>query len=374
MNFNDPQYFWWMIPVSALVIILACRAGKRKKEQLKLLLGSAADDPDAVILSKGFRRFRIFLLLVVLLFLAAAAARPYWTSRMVPYAQSGRDIMVLFDVSKSMLATDIAPSRLAHAKYILRELVKGDPQDRFGLVAFAGTAYTACPLTSDPVAFEQYIDELSPDLVPVGGTNLEQALRAAAKAFKAAGGSNRAIVLFTDGDELEGDSARILAELKKRNTPLFIVGLGDPQSGAPVPDGSGGFRRDEAGKLIVTKLAESKLVRSAEATGGMYIRSTVTDTGLAALERRIKALATAEQSSGVRTIPVEKFPLALVAAACVLLLYLVISERPAKRHLMLFLLPVLLVCGAAGNPAANGNGIPAANGNGIHITSRTRNI
>ena len=169
MNFNDPQYFWWMIPVAALVVILACRAGKRKKEQLKLLLGSASDDPDAVILSKGFRRFRIFLLLVVLLFLAAAAARPYWTSRMVPYAQAGRDIMVLFDVSKSMLATDIAPSRLAHAKYILRELVKGDPQDRFGLVAFAGTAYTVCPLTSDPVAFEQYIDELSPDLVPVGG-------------------------------------------------------------------------------------------------------------------------------------------------------------------------------------------------------------
>ena len=359
MTFNDPQFFWWMIPVVVLVIVLACRAGRKRKEQLKLLLGGAAEDPDAVLLSKGTRKFRLFLLLVVFLFLAAAAARPYWTSRMVPYSQPGRDIMVLFDVSKSMLATDIAPSRLAHAKFILRELVKGDPQDRFGLVAFAGTAYTVCPLTSDPVAFEQYIDELSPDLVPVGGTNLEQALLAATRAFKAAGGSNRAIVLFTDGDELEGDSARILAELKQRNTPLFIVGLGDPQAGAPVPDGNGGFRRDDSGKLIVTKLAESKLIRSAEATGGMYVRSTVTDTGLAALERRIRALSTAEQSSGVRTIPVEKFPLALIAAAAVLLLYLVVSERPMARHMVIFLLPVLFVCGAAENPAAGQQAVPA---------------
>ena len=158
MNFNDPQWFWWMIPVFILVLVLAISAGRRKKELLKMLLGAAAEDPAAVRLSVGARRFRIFLLLAVIFFLLAAAARPYWTSRMVPYAQAGRDIMVLFDVSKSMLAADIAPSRLEHAKFILRELIKNDPQDRFGLAAFAGNAYTVCPLTSDPVAFEQYID------------------------------------------------------------------------------------------------------------------------------------------------------------------------------------------------------------------------
>ena len=157
MTFNDPQMFWWMIPAALIVLILAVRAGKKRRELLKLLLGKAADDPDAVRLSKGKRHFRIFLLLLVLFFLIAAAARPYWTSRMIPFSQKGRDIMVLFDVSKSMLASDIAPSRLEHAKYILRSLVESDPQDRFGLAAFAGTAYTVCPLTSDPVAFEQYI-------------------------------------------------------------------------------------------------------------------------------------------------------------------------------------------------------------------------
>ncbi|MBR7104163.1 MAG: VWA domain-containing protein [Lentisphaeria bacterium] len=350
MNFNDPQWFWWMLPAAALVFILAIRAGRKRKEQLKLLLGSASDDPDAVRVSAGARRFRIFLFLLALFFLLAAAARPYWSGRILPYSRQGRDIMVLFDVSKSMLATDTAPSRLEHAKFILRELVKDEPQDRFGLVAFAGTAYTVCPLTSDPVAYSQYIDELSPDLVPVGGTNIEKALAAALRAFKAAGGSNRAIVLFTDGDELEGNFKRILEQLKKRNTPLFIVGLGDPAAGAPVPDGSGGFRRDEAGKLIVTKLAENKLIEAARATDGIYIRSTVTDTGLTTLEKRIAALDTAEQESGVRTIPVEKFPLALICAAGVFFLYLVISERPMRGSMLLFILPALLICGAAENP------------------------
>ena len=159
MNFNNPHWFWWLIPVVLLVLILAAVAGKRKKAQLKMLLGAAADDPDAVRLSKGIRKFRLCLLLLTVFFLLAAAARPYWTSRMIPFSQQGRDIMVLFDVSKSMLASDIAPTRLDHARFMLRELVKSDPLDRFGLVAFAGTAYTVCPLTSDPVAFEQYIDE-----------------------------------------------------------------------------------------------------------------------------------------------------------------------------------------------------------------------
>ena len=350
MKFNDPQIFWWMIPAVMVTVVLAVRAAKSRRRQLKLLLGSGADDPDAVRLSRGIRIFRLILLMLTVMLLLCAAARPYWTSRMIPYSRQGRDVLVLFDVSKSMLAADIAPSRLEHAKFILRELIKNDPQDRFGLIAFAGTAYTVCPLTSDPVAFEQYIDELTPDLVPVGGTNLEKALAAAARAFKAAGGSNRAIILFTDGDELEGESNRIFAELKKRNTPLFIAGLGDPQAGAPVPDGMGGFRRDDSGKLIVTRLAEQKLISAAEATGGIYIRSTVTDTGLEELEKRIKALDPAERESGIRTVPVEKFPLALIAAAVVLVLYLVISERPRVKNMLMLLLPLLLVCGAAENP------------------------
>ena len=355
MRFIQPQLFYLVLPVLLAVIVLAVYASHCRKQKVRALLGNGDTDPAAVKLSPPRRRFRIFLLLLTMLFLIAAAARPFWSSQLVPFEPRGRDLMVIFDVSKSMLATDIAPSRLEHAKFLLRQLVESAPNDRFGLVAFAGKAYLACPLTSDSLAFTQYIDELNTDTVPLGGTNLEAALRVAEQAFKAAAGGNRGILLFTDGDELAGNSAALVDELRKRQIPLFIVGLGDPEVGAPVPEADGTLKRDASGQLITSKLAETSLKKLAGETGGIYVRSTVTDTGLAVIENRIKRLDTAEQQGAQRTLPIEKFPLALIAAAICLVLYFLLSERPLEyrfsrpKSAALLLLPALLflLAGAA---------------------------
>ena len=348
MRFIQPQLFYLVLPVLLAVIVLAVYASHCRKQKVRALLGNGDTDPAAVKLSPPRRRFRIFLLLLTMLFLIAAAARPFWSSQLVPFEPRGRDLMVIFDVSKSMLATDIAPSRLEHAKFLLRQLVESAPNDRFGLVAFAGKAYLACPLTSDSLAFTQYIDELNTDTVPLGGTNLEAALRVAEQAFKAAAGGNRGILLFTDGDELAGNSAALVNE-------LFLVGLGDPEVGAPVPEADGTLKRDASGQLITSKLAETSLKKLAGETGGIYVRSTVTDTGLAVIENRIKRLDTAEQQGAQRTLPIEKFPLALIAAAICLVLYFLLSERPLEyrfsrpKSAALLLLPALLflLAGAA---------------------------
>ena len=355
MRFIQPQLFYLVLPVLLAVIVLAVYASHCRKQKVRALLGNGDTDPAAVKLSPPRRRFRIFLLLLTMLFLIAAAARPFWSSQLVPFEPRGRDLMVIFDVSKSMLATDIAPSRLEHAKFLLRQLVESAPNDRFGLVAVAGKAYLACPLTSDSLAFTQYIDELNTDTVPLGGTNLEAALRVAEQAFKAAAGGNRGILLFTDGDELAGNSAALVNELRKRQIPLFIVGLGDPEVGAPVPEADGTLKRDASGQLITSKLAETSLKKLAGETGGIYVRSTVTDTGLAVIENRIKRLDTAEQQGAQRTLPIEKFPLALIAAAICLVLYFLLSERPLEyrfsrpKSAALLLLPALLflLAGAA---------------------------
>ena len=355
MRFIQPQLFYLVLPVLLAVIVLAVYASHCRKQKVRALLGNGDTDPAAVKLSPPRRRFRIFLLLLTMLFLIAAAARPFWSSQLVPFEPRGRDLMVIFDVSKSMLATDIAPSRLEHAKFLLRQLVESAPNDRFGLVAFAGKAYLACPLTSDSLAFTQYIDELNTDTVPLGGTNLEAALRVAEQAFKAAAGGNRGILLFTDGDELAGNSAALVDELRKRQIPLFIVGLGDPEVGAPVPEADGTLKRDASGQLITSKLAETSLKKLAGETGGIYVRSTVTDTGLAVIENRIKRLDTAEQQGAQRTLPIEKFPLALIAAAICLVLYFLLSERPLEyrfsrpKSAALLLLPAMLflLAGAA---------------------------
>ena len=355
MRFIQPQLFYLVLPVLLAVSVLAVYASHCRKQKVRALLGNGDTDPAAVKLSPPRRRFRIFLLLLTMLFLIAAAARPFWSSQLVPFEPRGRDLMVIFDVSKSMLATDIAPSRLEHAKFLLRQLVESAPNDRFGLVAFAGKAYLACPLTSDSLAFTQYIDELNTDTVPLGGTNLEAALRVAEQAFKAAAGGNRGILLFTDGDELAGNSAALVNELRKRQIPLFIVGLGDPEVGAPVPEADGTLKRDASGQLITSKLAETSLKKLAGETGGIYVRSTVTDTGLAVIENRIKRLDTAEQQGAQRTLPIEKFPLALIAAAICLVLYFLLSERPLEyrfsrpKSAALLLLPAMLflLAGAA---------------------------
>ncbi len=355
MRFIQPQLFYLVLPVLLAVLVLAVYASHCRKQKVRALLGNGDTDPAAVKLSPPRRRFRIFLLLLTMLFLIAAAARPFWSSQLVPFEPRGRDLMVIFDVSKSMLATDIAPSRLEHAKFLLRQLVESAPNDRFGLVAFAGKAYLACPLTSDSLAFTQYIDELNTDTVPLGGTNLEAALRVAEQAFKAAAGGNRGILLFTDGDELAGNSAALVNELRKRQIPLFIVGLGDPEVGAPVPEADGTLKRDASGQLITSKLAETSLKKLAGETGGIYVRSTVTDTGLAVIENRIKRLDTAEQQGAQRTLPIEKFPLALIAAAICLVLYFLLSERPLEyrfsrpKSAALLLLPAMLflLAGAA---------------------------
>ncbi|MBQ8755858.1 MAG: VWA domain-containing protein, partial [Lentisphaeria bacterium] len=343
MNFLHPEMFYLALPLLIAVAALSIQAAVRRREQLLNLLGSRADDPDAVHLSQHRRVVRIILLSIAMLCLLTAAARPWYGSQLLPYQQSGRDIMVLFDVSKSMLANDLPPSRLEHAKFLFRELVKNAKGDRFGIVPFAGNAFLLCPLTSDTVALDQYINELNTDSVPLGGTNLERALFQTSKAFEAASGNNRAVVLFTDGEELSGDSKRTLEELKKANIPLFIIGLGDPDTAAPLPDKNGTLRRDASGKLITSKLNENALKKLAQETGGIYVRSSVADTGIAAIQRRIAQLGTAGNNAGKRTLPIEKFHWFLIAGALFLFGYMILSERPASLRKAL---NILLLAGA----------------------------
>ena len=347
MNFLHGADFYWLLILIPGALILLTMAGARRRRLLRLVLGTRAEDPDAVGLSRGRRAVRFVLLLLAAVLLLTAAARPWWGTRPVPYSATGRDVLVLFDVSKSMLATDVAPSRLKHAQYLLKELVNANRGDRFGLVAFAGTSFLECPLTTDRTSFMQYVDELSPESIPVGGTNIERALRTAEEAFQAAEGNFRAILLITDGDELSGESRRAVEGLRAKHIPLFILGLGDPDVPALVPEPDGSFKRDAQGELVKTRLAENALRELALSTGGVYVRSTALDSGLGEIERRIQALVPANVGSGVRSVPIERFPYFLIAAAVLLLGYFLLNDR---RSVAVLILLGLTVFPALGEP------------------------
>ncbi|MBE6391725.1 MAG: VWA domain-containing protein [Lentisphaerae bacterium] len=330
MKYTDP-YILLLIPaVLILILFLYAGAARRRKRLLTDLLGNKVSDPDSLHLSETARRWKLILYIAAMTVIIAGSARPYLKKIPVPLKNSGRDIIVLFDVSKSMRATDLPPSRLEQAKFLLREIVKSSPGDRFGLVAFAGNAFLSCPLTADPAAVNEYINELDTDTVPLGGTNIERALRVAERAFKGSEGSSRAILMLTDGDALSGNAERLLPQFKSAGIPLLIAGLGDPAIAAPVPDGKGGFMRQMDGKVASSTLNESALAKLAAETGGIYIRSTVSDTGSSAITSALAKLAAKERDSGRSFQVDEKFPWFFAAGFILVIIAGFISEAPGK--------------------------------------------
>lgn len=337
MSFINLQVFWYLPVILIFMGLLFWRARVRRNNLMRLILGPRAGDGEHVKLSLTRRFFRFVLLLGVMLMLIAAIARPTWKLQPVPYQTRGRDLMVLFDVSKSMLAQDVKPSRLAHAKLFLRDLVNQAGSDRFGLAAFAGDAFLECPLTTDKTSFSQYIDELDTQSIPLGGTNLQLALATALRAFDAAEGNNRAIILITDGDELTGNSRLALAELKKTKIPLLVVGVGDAAAAAliPVPQAEGQgvkFMRDRKGELVKTKLNVALMQQLAAGTGGCFVHSTTTNFGLDQIEDGIKKLLPEDLEKGEKTRPVERFYYFLTFATFLLWLWMLISEHPGRKH------------------------------------------
>ena len=337
MRFLKPEILWHLLWILPAMLVLFFAASRKTARTLQAFLGKNAENPDYVLFSKGRRILRFVLLCLAVLCLVAAAARPSWGVQIQELNGQGRDLLFVFDVSRSMLAKDVQPSRLAHAKWLVKELVKLNPGDRFGLIAFAGKGFLECPLTTDRTSFELSLDELSTDSIPLGGTNIQEALAAALQAFKAAETSHRAVILVTDGDELEGNSGKAVDEIVARKIPLFIAGIGDPSQPSiiQVPDGRGGVKTltDANGNVVNSPLNEKQLGELAKRTGGIYVRSTAGDSGLGALEKRIRALAPHEYETVKTTKPIDRFGYPLAAAFVLLLLRFMVGERPAHRKL-----------------------------------------
>ena len=213
MSFLYPEILWnllWVLPLYAALVLYS---SLKRKKTIKIIIGPR-EPKEYVNVSFGKRNFRHVLLFFAIVFAFATAARPYWGYQLLPYTSSGRDMLIVLDVSRSMLSRDIAPSRLDHAKFLMRKLIEDTLGDRYGIIAFAGRAFLECPITEDRTSLFSIINEINTSSIPVGGTNIEKALEQAIKAFKAASGGYKAIILITDGDELQGNSSGIIDQLK----------------------------------------------------------------------------------------------------------------------------------------------------------------
>ena len=364
MSFLSGSILWNLLWIIPLILVLAIAGSVRRNKLLRKMFGTDERVARFSNASPGKRVFRVILLTLVVLLLAVAAARPSWGKQVMQNTSTGRDLLVVFDVSKSMLSDDVKPTRMDHAKWLVREIVKKNPGDRFGLIAFAGESFLVCPLTVDRASFIQLVDDLDTDTIPVGGTNVQLALEEAVRAFSGAQGMHKAVVLVTDGDELTGRGASVVNDLSKAQIPIFAVGVGDPSNPAVIriPDEDGRLRilTDRDGNPVRSPLNEPQLTELARRTGGIYVRSTAAYSGIDELETRIRQLDRKESENAVSTFrPIERPAYPLTAAIILLALFFCVSETRPRSVQTMLALAVLLVFAVPNESRAQAASAPA---------------
>jgi Ca-activated chloride channel homolog len=290
------------------------------------------------------RALKAVLLVVAMLLALVALARPEFGSGTKIIPATNLDVVVVLDYSKSMYARDVVPSRIARAKAEVARLIQGLPGARFGAVAFAGEPMSF-PLTSDGAAIAQFLRQLEPNDMPVGGTATARALERAREVFARDPKSKdhvRVIVLVTDGEDLEGDPVSVAESCQREGTRIDVVQIGGrapeviPDVG---PDGkTTGIRRDDEGKPLTTELSsegEAQLARVAQSTGGTIVRAQHGDTGIDQIARALQKMMREELSERVETIYAEEYAWPLGIAVVLLLVEGLIGDAPRRKRALL---------------------------------------
>jgi Ca-activated chloride channel family protein len=249
----------------------------------------------------------------------------------------GIELLVVLDTSLSMEANDVVPNRLERSKQEIRELMDGLRGNRVGIVLFAGSSFLLCPLTLDVAAANLFLDAVDVDVLPDPGTNLEEALRGAARAFagQAEATGARAVILFTDGESHLGEPLPAARELEGSGIPVFTVGVGTP-SGQPIPilDETGrltGYKKDRSGEVVLSRLDEGILRRIAETTGGSYFPATLSGREVGAILDELDKLRKGELGGTLRRRVEERFQVPLGIAVVLLVLSLLVPEAERRR-------------------------------------------
>jgi Ca-activated chloride channel family protein len=228
--------------------------------------------------SKKRQVWKRILLIFAVLFLVLAMARPQFGTKLRTVKREGQDIVIAIDVSKSMLAEDIQPNRLEKAKHEVSTLIDKLEGDRVGLIAFAGRAFVQSPLTLDYGAAKMFLESMNPDLIPVPGTAIGEAIQKALASFVEKERKHKVLILITDGEGHEGDPLETAKLAAREGVVIYTVGIGSIQ-GVPIPESDSrgnqtGFKKNRSGEVIMTKLDELTLEKIALETGGKYYRAS----------------------------------------------------------------------------------------------------
>jgi len=322
------------------MILFVLWAARRREAALARL-----GNPDLVrrltssVNSRG-RRWRTVLWFVALTALIISLARPQWGSEAQVVKQQGIEVMVALDVSNSMLAQDVKPDRLSRAKLEIADLMTRLGGDEIGLVLFSGASFVQFPLTSDYATARTFLDNARPEVISKPGTNIGDAIRTAMSGYDYNRASQKVILLITDGEDHEADTLDVAQQAADQGIILYTIGFGSPQ-GEPIPEYNAqgevvGYKRDQGGEVVLSKLDETTLQKIAQIGSGKYYRATADGSELGALVSELNTLQKGELANQIETWGIDRFQgflaVALVALIAMELIPDRVRERVAKRR------------------------------------------
>ena len=337
-RFANPDflYLFFLLPVLVAVFLYY---NHRRRQNIRKYGDPALLQELMPTVSKYRPDVKFWLTFAALALTIFMLARPQFGSKMETVKRSGVEAVIALDISNSMLAEDVTPSRLEKAKKLISRLVDTFNNDKVGMIVFAGEAFTQLPITSDYVSAKMFLESINPSLITTQGTDIGAAIRLAMKSFTPNDGVGRAIVVITDGDNHEGGAIEAAKEAAEKNMQVFILGIGSPD-GSPIPEerGSNHFRKDKDGNVIVTRLNEQMCQEIAKAGNGVYIRVDNSNSAEKILNEQIAKLAKADVESQVFTDFDEQFQALAWLVLILLVVEMLILERknPLFKNIRLF--------------------------------------
>lgn len=318
----------WLVPLLVVFYVYVFKAKTRAMKRfgnLELLKRLSQNT------SRTRQIAKVVMIIVAVVFMIYSAARPQIGTKLEEVKREGVDIIVAMDVSASMLAKDIPPSRLSKAKHEVENFIDLLKGDRIGLIAFSGVAFVQCPLTLDYGAAKMFLNIMSPDLIPTPGTAIGRAIELAIKAFEQKERKYKVLILITDGEDHQGNALKFAEEADRQGIVIYCVGIGSPK-GEPIPlskEGrkNVGFKKDRQGNVVITKLDEVMLEKIALQTGGKYYRATSGEDELHKIYDEISKMEKKELGSMQFSQFEDRFQYIIIFAIILLVIEMVVPER-----------------------------------------------
>ena len=337
-RFEYPTYLYLLILVPILLGIYLYSNYRRRK--------AIQEFGDPVLMaelmpevSKYRPDIKFALLLIAVALFAFLLARPQFGTKQETVKRQGVEAIIAMDISNSMLAQDIQPSRLEKAKRIVSQLVDKMENDKIGMVVFAGDAYTQLPITSDYISAKMFLETINPGLISRQGTAIGAALKLACSSFTPQEGVGKTIILITDGENHEGGAEEAAKEASDKGIQVNVLGIGSPE-GSPIPtqESSNQYWRDSEGNVVITRLNETMCQNLAKLGNGIYARVDNTNNAQKAVESEINKLAKADTETKIYTEYNEQFQVIAWLILLLLIAEIILLEKknPLFKNVHLF--------------------------------------